>query len=155
MPKQPTYLTADEVRDTPEAEPAEYEFEKNGGYESLQHESFTIERPKRVAKIPVGEYVAEIKAIQQRKEPSYDDKNVLEDKVVVEFEVDGVHLQRRMNLKFHPKAKLSQFLQAALGYMPDNIPSDELVGKKVRVTILHNESNGNVYENIVDFKPAR
>ena len=144
MPKyqtpQEVKLPVDDVR--PELE----------GNEQFLHESFTLERPAHVAKIPEGTHTAEILKLHQTREPSFDDPNTLEDKVVVLFGTEFGVIQRTVNLRFHPKSKLGQLLQAVLGEIPATINSDDLVGKKLRITVVHNEKGADVWENVTDFK---
>jgi hypothetical protein len=165
----PKFYTAEEVSKMNNAEDQEDDGQtnatSNGSYE-FEHQSFKLQRPKRVAKIPVGEYEATISKIKQTREPSFEDREILVDRVAVLLELDYKSLvtgkeehgfvQKRMNLSFHEKAKLSEFLRAAVGDLPDEVDSDALIGKKVKITILHNESKaGDTYDNVAKFSKVK
>ena len=147
----PKYQTPQEVKLSVEAVDDARPYTELEGNE-FQHESFTLERPAHVAKIPEGTHTAEILKLHQTREPSFDDPNTLEDKVVVLFGTEYGTIQRTVNLRFHPKSKLGQLLQATLGEIPATINSDDLVGKKLRITVVHNEKGADVWENVTDFK---
>ena len=167
----PKFYTAEEVSEMNSAEASEDQSDNdapsNGSYESsFEHQSFKLQRPKRVAKIPVGEYEATVSKIKQTREPSYEDREILVDRVAVLLELDYKSLvtgkeehgfvQKRMNLSFHEKAKLSEFLRATTGDLPDEVDSDALIGKKVKITILHNESKaGDTYDNVAKFSKVK
>lgn len=147
---KPTFHTPEEIRlDTVKSDT---EMETNTEF---QHESFTLQRPAHVARIPEGTHTAEILKMHQTREPSFDDPSALEDKVVVLFGTEYGPIQRTVNLRFHPKSKLGQLLTAVIGEIPTSVDSNDLVGKKLRITVVHNEKGADTWENVTDFKKMR
>ena len=120
--------------------------------DDFEHESFTLERPAHVPRISEGTHDAEILRMHRAREPSYDDPSVMEDKIVVLFKTSEGTIQRTMNEKYHEKSVLGQLLTAVLGEIPASVGSDDLVGKKLRITIIHKEKGADIWEQISAFK---
>ena len=140
---KPRFMTPEDVR-LPEEDNKSYD----QSTDDFTHESFTLSRPPREARIPEGTHVATVEKVRQTKEPAYEHPEVMQDKVIVLFSTQYGTLQKHMNLSFHPKSILGQFFVAVLGESPININSDDLVGKQLRITIVHEEKGGDTWERI-------
>ena len=135
---------------TPEDVRLPEEDNKSYDQEEFKNESFTLSRPPRVARVPEGTHVATVEKMRQTKEPDFNDESILVDKVIVLFNFGPEYgtLQKHMNLSFHPKSILGQFLTAVLGEIPININSDDLIGKQLRITVVHEEKGADTWERI-------
>ena len=148
----PRYMKPEDVRlDTDDQKP----YTDLENKTEFEHESFQLERPAHVPKLSEGTHDAEILKMHRTREPSFDDPSVMEDKIVVLFSTSEGTIQRTMNEKYHEKSVLGQLLTAALGEIPASISSDDLVGKKLRITIIHKEKGADVWENVSAFKKPR
>ncbi len=136
----PKYLTPDEARLPEES--------LDQRTDEFEHESWTLERPPHKARIPEGTHNAEILKMHRAQKPNWEHPEILEDKVVVLFGTEYGTIQHTMNEKYHPKSTLGKLLTAVLGEIPTSINSNDLVGKKLRITIIHTEKGPDVWENI-------
>ena len=153
MPKsyKPEFFSPSELKQSTSSEP----YQQPTFSDIFEHESFTMRRPVAFSQVPEGTHDAEVLKLHQTTGPSFDDPTVMIDKVVVLIGTEYGTMQRTMNLKFNENSVLSKFLSAVLGDVPAEINSDDLVGKKLRVTVIHKEKNGNTYANITDWKRAK
>ena len=148
------FMTPEEVRlpDTVISDDDSRPYTELETREDFQHESFKLENPPYITTIPEGTHPAEIVKLRRAEAPSFTDPTVMEDKIIVLFKTEYGNIQKTMNLKFHELSTLGHFLNATLGEIPASIDSDDLIGRKVKITILHKEKGENTYANIVDFK---
>lgn len=62
--------------------------------------------------------------------------------------------QRYINyrfLLFPGNRKLEKLFKSALGEVPTKMETDDLIGKEIIIEIAHNEKDGKVFANVVDF----
>jgi hypothetical protein len=152
--KQPRYMTPEEVR-TEAGEVQPYQKEHEGRWPP--HESFVIRKDKRVSTWEEGIYNVEVVTCFTK--PGKDNYHLNEDgspKDIVLLHVgfltdDDDYIEKRMTITFGDRSTLPKFL-AAVGAPPDEVPTDDLVGKKLKVMVKNlKNKDDHEWETITEF----
>ena len=82
-----------------------------------------------------GQYEAEVVRFEEM-----DSKYGTALKIIYETS-DGQEINELMRMKYSSKTKLGKRVQEILGDMPEQLDLNELIGKRVIVTLIENEKN--------------
>lgn len=123
---------------------------------------FMMKSPKRKAKLPEGEHLAKVGDIKVEKMPKgrFDKPWT---RVTIPFEIKHPKTGETITVPFFANkstgknSRLYPIIKGIFGHVPeDNYSLKDLIGKKVRVEIEHNQDDEkNVWENVVLVRPYR
>lgn len=131
-------------------------------YEDDEEDLFAMVKPKRISKLPEDEYLSIVGEVKAEKMPNgkFGKPWV---RVTIPFDIKHPKTKETITVPFFANkstgknSRLYPIIKGILGHVPDEEYSlKDLIGKKVRVEIEHNQDDeGNVWENVVLVRPFK
>lgn len=150
----------EELEELEEDEEAEEELEEVDEPEDDEEDLLILKEDKRKPKLEEEDYVARVGKPSAKKEPvgKYGPWIKVTLPFIVKNEKDNeVTVNYMANKSMHPNSRLYSTIKGILGKPPeDNFDLKELEGKKVKISIQHDEDEkGNIWDNIASIRKYR